>query len=278
MEGYEKVGHFMAQYEQYAILRRFKALNYQILLYRQAEIMHLQEDLKELVEKDSAFADRKLYANDWWCLAHEDEGREQWQTAQELMKKLDEYNERLERQATLSKLEVPDETDVEFFKKWLGHVNGGNCPLRGLDGDAWKNSPSWDLVAVNPQKPGDTISRWVKDSLFPLFHRYIGEKYKTPEAPEFGKGFYYYEESCIFRATNILTTVMASLLPLVSITVLFAIESNTVKLGVVMLFSACFSLALALMTTARRIEVFAATAAFAAVNVVFLTSGPAVSN
>ncbi|CAJ2501982.1 Uu.00g048350.m01.CDS01 [Anthostomella pinea] len=46
------------------------------------------------------------------------------------------------------------------------------------------------------------------------------------------------------------------------------------RLGLIVVFSACFSLAPALMTNARTIEVFAATAAFAAVNVVFLTSNP----
>lgn len=63
-------------------------------------------------------------------------------------------------------------------------------------------------------------------------------------------------------AVDILTTVVASLLPLLSILILFLVQSDTIKLGVIVSSSAIFSLALALMTQARRVEVFAATAAY----------------
>lgn len=63
-------------------------------------------------------------------------------------------------------------------------------------------------------------------------------------------------------AVDILTTVVASLLPLLSILILFLVSSDTIKLGVIVASSAVFSLALALMTQARRVEVFAATAAY----------------
>lgn len=53
MNGYAKVAHLMAKYEEFAILKRFKALNYQSLLYRQAEITCLQEDLEKLAERDA---------------------------------------------------------------------------------------------------------------------------------------------------------------------------------------------------------------------------------
>jgi hypothetical protein len=56
--------------------------------------------------------------------------------------------------------------------------------------------------------------------------------------------------------------LVASLLPICSIVALFTVQSNGVRLGMLAIFSACFSLALALMTSAQRIEVFAATAAY----------------
>lgn len=60
---------------------------------------------------------------------------------------------------------------------------------------------------------------------------------------------------------NILATVAASLLPLLSIVVLSILESYANKIGAIVVFSACFSLALCLMTNARRVEIFAAVAA-----------------
>lgn len=85
--------------------------------------------------------------------------------------------------------------------------------------------------------------------------------HQNPESPELGDSIYHYKNSFLFGAAHVFTTVVASLLPLLSIIVLFLLSSNTLKLVVITVFTACFSLALALMTNARRIEIFGATAA-----------------
>lgn len=95
MEGYAKVGQLMATYDQLAILRGFKSLSYQNLLYRQAEIIHLQDDLDKLIQRDVDHPSRQLYSKDWWRLAHtcdSEEDKEQWELWQHLSKKLDEYS------------------------------------------------------------------------------------------------------------------------------------------------------------------------------------------
>lgn len=95
MEGYAKVGQLMATYDQLAILRGFKSLSYQSLLYRQAEITHLKDDLDKLIQRDAVHPSRQLYSKDWWRLAHTcatGEDREQWELWQRLSKRLDEYS------------------------------------------------------------------------------------------------------------------------------------------------------------------------------------------
>lgn len=95
MDGYAKVAHLMSKYEEFAILKRFKALNYQNLLYRQAEITYLQEDLERLVDRDATDPARRFYTKNWWALAHTDtkkEGVEQWRKIQQIRKKLDDYS------------------------------------------------------------------------------------------------------------------------------------------------------------------------------------------
>jgi hypothetical protein len=82
-----------------------------------------------------------------------------------------------------------------------------------------------------------------------------------------------YSDKHIALVARVVSTVVASLLPLLSIIVLFIVRDNVLRLVVIVILSALFSLSLALMTSARRIEIFAATAAFAAVNVVYLTNG-----
>ena len=117
----------------------------------------------------------------------------------------------------------------------------------------------------------------------------MGQK---PIDEKLGQGIYNYEETFLMRTIDTITTVAASLFPLLSIVLLFLVQSEVIRLGIVVLFSGLFSLALCLMTSARKVEVFAATAAydffleekmmskadlgqidrFAAVNVVFLTN------
>jgi hypothetical protein len=63
------------------------------------------------------------------------------------------------------------------------------------------------------------------------------------------------------RAVNILVTLIASLLPITAIVILYFITNAIVRLGIVVAFTATFSICLILLTNAKRIEIFAATSA-----------------
>jgi len=86
-------------------------------------------------------------------------------------------------------------------------------------------------------------------------------KPQQPDSSELGDGIFTYEESLLVTIVDLLTTAIASILPVLSIVVLFFIHSDLLKMGMITIFSACFSVALALMTSARKIEIFAATSA-----------------
>ena len=67
---------------------------------------------------------------------------------------------------------------------------------------------------------------------------------------------------------------MSSLIPTLSILVLYFVKRQLVRLGLLIVFTTTFSLTLAWFTEARKVEIFSAVAAFAAVEVVFIgTSG-----
>lgn len=94
MEGYAKVAGLMARYDEFGILRGFKALNLQNLLYLQAEIIHLEEELAVRVQKDKPCPGREAHTLDWWSLSHgqDDEARKQWETVLEIQNKLEIYS------------------------------------------------------------------------------------------------------------------------------------------------------------------------------------------
>jgi hypothetical protein len=84
----------MGTHEEFAILRRFKTLNYQNLLYLQAEIIHLEQELEKLVNRDMAHLERGDFTKDWWTLAHAngEQAQQQWKKVLKIRKKLKKYS------------------------------------------------------------------------------------------------------------------------------------------------------------------------------------------
>jgi hypothetical protein len=80
-EGHAKIAKLMSETSELAIFRRFSNLNLQNLLYLQAELMHLESNLKDLADQYHSTPNRELYCRNWWYLAQNDEehdDREQW--------------------------------------------------------------------------------------------------------------------------------------------------------------------------------------------------------
>jgi hypothetical protein len=70
-----------------------------------------------------------------------------------------------------------------------------------------------------------------------------------------------FDERSISRAVGSISVVVAAALLLGSITALYFVQSAIAKLLMIHVFTAAFALSVALMTNARRAELFAATAA-----------------
>jgi len=70
-----------------------------------------------------------------------------------------------------------------------------------------------------------------------------------------------YSEKKLLDFLDMIVTVVASLLPISSIVVLYFVSSIVARLGILVAFTAIFSLCLTLVTQAKRVEIFAATSA-----------------
>lgn len=96
-EGYAKVAQLMGDHPEFAIFRRFRALNMQDMLYLQAEITHLEADLRKITNDDVKRRGRQNHAYDWWSMAHGMHGEgdtEQWEKVLEIRQKLEKYSKR----------------------------------------------------------------------------------------------------------------------------------------------------------------------------------------
>lgn len=94
MEGYPAIAKLMGHHDEFAIVRRFRELNMQDILYLQAEIIHLKEELETLEYHDKEDPERSFFSRDWWSLAHaeDEESSEQWSKVLEIRNKLEQYS------------------------------------------------------------------------------------------------------------------------------------------------------------------------------------------
>lgn len=95
MEGYPKLAQLMGNDRtdgHFLIFQKFEQLSAQNLLYLQAEIITLREDLSKCMKEDSESSDpdRQLCARDWVELSSSKDS-EQWEIWLELRAKLKEY-------------------------------------------------------------------------------------------------------------------------------------------------------------------------------------------
>jgi hypothetical protein len=81
------------------------------------------------------------------------------------------------------------------------------------------------------------------------------------ENPNIKGHLFHYSNANINKTIDILATMLASMAPLLSTIALFFVHDLGRRLAVLCAFTMMFSMSLAIVTNARRVEIFACTAA-----------------
>jgi hypothetical protein len=162
-------------------------------------------------------------------------------------------------QTQLSSLAAPKNHNLRILQGCVTDIHT-NDYLLGRESHAW-SEPSRipDLVALIPQANFDPLTQWLVETFLNLYHKVLGKRWKTPSDAD--ANLFLYSDEHIRRPVAALSVSLASVLPVLAILVLHLIKSTGVQLGIIAAFTICFSLSLALMTDAKRIENFAATTA-----------------
>jgi hypothetical protein len=197
MEGYAKVAELMGRHPELAIIRKFKTANLQNLLYMQAEITYIEEELRQIETRDIRHGQpRESFAHDWWFLANAEtaEDSEQWSKVLELRKSLEQYSKlclsedsqglSMADRSVVDLLAVmrmapPVPHDLDFIRKWFKRPSMGAHPLLGTDRGSWDTQNEGDLGALIPRRAHDRFSQWFIDSLVPKLHKIFHRKYKV---------------------------------------------------------------------------------------------------
>ena len=98
MEGYASLSSVISTDSEFAIYRKFGALNAQNLLYYQAELLGLEDDLRDISARDRTSQDpeKREFAFNWAELSRAEDGKDlQLEKFMQIRKTLKEYSARL---------------------------------------------------------------------------------------------------------------------------------------------------------------------------------------
>jgi hypothetical protein len=166
----------------------------------------------------------------------------------------------LEYQTRLSHMRKPRKHDLEVLRQCLTDVQTSDF-LLGKEQETWTDPAKVsDLIAISPVQPFDPLTQWLVDTFLATYHRVLGHRHKT--ASDVDADLYTYNDDHIRFPVAALSTALASALPVAAIAVLYFITSMGWRLGIIALFTSCFSLILTIITEAKRTENFAATSAY----------------
>ncbi|PVH93718.1 hypothetical protein DM02DRAFT_721607 [Periconia macrospinosa] len=264
VSGYPKFAGQIEMRPECAIFRRFGGLNAMNLLYLQAELVLLEESLhkQQKADSESGHGRKTKYARSWYQLSssEEDGGTRQLDLVHKVRETLKEYNEALIQQACILGYPEPSQTDLEYVRNFLVNLKPGLC---GSDARIWgsaaqKTHHSPDLITLRPRPKEDPFSNFAAEKTIDFLFKCGLDRFMKPSPIH---GVIGYEDTSIFKMTYWITSIVASLVPVLSIVVLYVVHSMKARLGIIACFSVLCSICLIGFTNAKRSEIFAVTAA-----------------
>ncbi|KIV87752.1 hypothetical protein PV11_03275 [Exophiala sideris] len=215
--------------------------------------------------------------------------KDRWNVARALQRALKDYEEAMLRYNQLLKLEVPAKRSEQVITSWVQETQPagqktslsnrpGNLPVpQFLKGSAMDKVYSTDeravtdRVSLGPIGSADKISHWLSKSKR-LMDRGRDPRFDYP-------GIHFTPEKYLQKWVTVFVMVFAAVWVIGAIWFLWLVETEQpfewAQLILLSFFIATFGLGLTFGTTATRDQIFGATAAYAAVLVVFIGTGNA---
>ncbi|KAL6415592.1 hypothetical protein AUP68_02157 [Ilyonectria robusta] len=279
-DGYDKLARLMGRCNAVAVFRRFAAISVENLLYLQADLVRLENELRDIQQADKASGhkDRARHRMDWTILLESktrgEEGGDstrQLDIILEMKARLKEYHEALFYYRQTCSLRQPNKAAMKDLQEWMDSPERGKICLIGDDRNIWSNPDMSDLLVLDTPST-DSFTEWVTNHVLDIYHRAFGRRSKEKDIEKCSElqNSIIYSDTGIKRVTRSITIMIASLLPILTTVILYLVKDTSVRLGIVAGFTALFSLALGFFTRAMLPEIFSATAAFAAVCVVWV--------
>ncbi|KAI8307333.1 hypothetical protein K4K59_010923 [Colletotrichum sp. SAR11_240] len=160
-----------------------------------------------------------------------------------------------------------------MLKDWLRDQKLGHPFLQGHEMQTWADDKERLYMCLRPKAPeDDSFTRFVSKFLLRAYNHLRPRQTRHAETVDEISGHISYSHDFIRRISNLGTTILACIMPVLTIFVLNIVHSTNLRILVTLIFTAVFALLIATFSNAKKVEIFAATATFAAVEVVFIGS------
>lgn len=262
--GYPRLAAFLNSDENFLLCRKYGFLHNRVLLYRQDELRELENQLLDLDAEDEELDDRALRSR---VRDDKREGCRRKALIQEVDDKLKEYDDIVLRTRAMNTLPKATGRNYTSVDNWIFH----NAPLCGPEAKFIKNDK--DFVALTEPREGSWFDGAVEDVLSKIPCKLTRLLFIEPRERASTEDHLVrlWSKSRIDTFVRLVITFLAVALLMAPVVVLFSAQkSGPFKIAIILIFTLFFSAALSIFTKAKRHEVFAATAAYCAVLVVFL--------
>ncbi|KXH48272.1 hypothetical protein CNYM01_11880 [Colletotrichum nymphaeae SA-01] len=257
--GYKGYSRLVASEDDFFLLRKFGVLNARVALVLQDEIVCLEESLDKL---DNEYSKKTAAKFNNSTIRRDVPDRSEILKA--ICDKLPKYNEFLIQQTALRGYPQALRHNVENLKTW--HKNKSGFAIAEAERKYLEHES--DLVAVHQRER--TPLRQVIDSSLQM-RTLSCWKIENPDVPLYDEGqVSYYSDKRIDRFASAIIIAIGVLMLITPIWILQAVNHSTSKLAVITVFIFVFLLILSLAMVAKPFEALGATAAYAAVLMVFL--------
>ena len=300
--GFHLYSSHIARDTSLSVYRKFAVLNTRNLLYLQSELAELEVQLQRL----DARSNGERVDNDIWAISRSwrkmrDAGvlfqenktaaaniqesldpRNSWSVVLKIRSVLKEYSrllqlgsssssthlildEALQAQAWLQSLERPPKQVCRKMREILECDTDLRTSISEVDLEYLDLKNSRDTISLTREQNREAFSRFLMNKLSWVL--LSGEARQEMRQT----GYTTFSDNRVRRITRVVAVVLASILPVLSIVVLYYVHPTNIRIGLIIVISTLFSAVVALVSDARNAEIMAATAAYAAVLVVFVS-------
>lgn len=106
----------------------------------------------------------------------------------------------------------------------------------------------------------DPFTRGIMKFVAGPFHRKLGKKMNMGQVIDEESSYVTYQDAGIVKLTSIIVTVIAAILPPLTILALNGLSTTNKRIGLTVFFTAVFAAILAYFSKAKRVEILVATA------------------